>query len=461
MIAPDLNSIAQLATSRMADSLVEGTLIAVLTGSMLVVARRLTSNVRFAVWFSAMIAIASLTLAGREGWSSSHLQSTLAHPVLVVPGSWGLYVFAVWAVIAGLLLARVGVGVLHVFRLRNSCVPLDSLPVNAELREAFQLHGISRRVVLCTSHLVSVPTAIGFIRPVVVLPVWLLEELSAGELKQLVSHELAHLRRYDDWTNLAQQIVKALFFFHPAVWWIEKRISLEREMACDDAVIAETADPHAYAECLTHLAEKSMIRRGLALAQAALGRMRQTSLRLAEILRGDRRPARRHSAVAGAAVVAGLAVACGVTASRAPRLIAFSPEEPQIAASHSFPRPQVALARQISHEPPVIHQASAGSTKPVPRAVETEAKAHNAAARLSESAKTENSVVPQTGMVLPARWDESTPNPTPATRDVYFVVESCEHLPLGVVLYRTSVYRITVTHPAADDPTTRIPRKET
>jgi beta-lactamase regulating signal transducer with metallopeptidase domain len=70
-------------------------------------------------------------------------------------------------------------------------------------------------------------------------------------------HELAHLRRYDDWTNLAQKLVKALFFFHPAVWWIEKQVSLEREMACDDAVLAETASPRAYAECLAHLAEKT------------------------------------------------------------------------------------------------------------------------------------------------------------------------------------------------------------
>ena len=94
-------------------------------------------------------------------------------------------------------------------------------------------------------------------KPVVVVPGWVMQELSADELNQILLHELAHLRRWDDWTNLAQKVVKALFFFHPAVWWIEKRVSLEREMACDDAVIAETASPRAYAECLTHLAERT------------------------------------------------------------------------------------------------------------------------------------------------------------------------------------------------------------
>ena len=115
-----------------------------------------------------------------------------------------------------------------------------------------------------------------------------MQELSADELNQIVLHELAHLRRRDDWTNLAQKMVKALFFFHPAVWWIEQKMSLEREMACDDAVMAETASPRAYAECLAHLAEKTLIQRGVALAQAALGRIRQTSLRVAQILDGNR-----------------------------------------------------------------------------------------------------------------------------------------------------------------------------
>jgi len=64
-------------------------------------------------------------------------------------------------------------------------------------------------------------------------------------------HEFAHLGRWDDWTNLAQKLVRTIFFFHPAVWWIEKRLSLEREMACDDVVLAETQNPRAYAECLS------------------------------------------------------------------------------------------------------------------------------------------------------------------------------------------------------------------
>ena len=78
----------------------------------------------------------------------------------------------------------------------------------------------------------------------------------------ILLHENAHLRRWDQWTNLAQKIVTALFFFHPAVWWIENRLTLEREMACDDIVLAQTASPRDYASFLISFAEKIAKRPG-------------------------------------------------------------------------------------------------------------------------------------------------------------------------------------------------------
>ncbi len=146
-----------------------------------------------------------------------------------------------------------------------------------------------RAVTLCVSDQLRVPTAIGFIKPLVVIPAWTMRELSPAELNTILLHELAHLRRWDDWTNLVQKILGALLFFHPAVWWIEKKLALEREMACDDMVLAKTASPRAYAECLVSLAEKSFLRRGLALAQAAVDRMRHVSLRVTQIL-DEKRP---------------------------------------------------------------------------------------------------------------------------------------------------------------------------
>ena len=74
------------------------------------------------------------------------------------------------------------------------------------------------------------------------------------------NHELAHVRRRDDWTNLVQHCINALFFFHPAIWWVSKRISLEREIACDDQVLHSTRRPRAYALLLADLATRMFVR---------------------------------------------------------------------------------------------------------------------------------------------------------------------------------------------------------
>ena len=117
------------------------------------------------------------------------------------------------------------------------------------------------------------------------------------DLNVILLHEFAHLRRGDDWTNLIQKVVHALFFFHPAVWWIERRLSVEREMACDDAVLAETANPHGYAACLVSLLEKvwriASSGKRWAMAQAAVRRAHEASLRLAQILDSNRPMATR------------------------------------------------------------------------------------------------------------------------------------------------------------------------
>jgi hypothetical protein len=191
-------------------------------------------------------------------------------------------------------------------------------------------------VEVCASGDVRVPTAIGFFHPVILIPEWAVSELSSDELRAIVLHEFAHLRRWDDWTNLLQKIVRSVFFFHPAVLWIERRLSLEREMACDDAVLAETENPHLYARCLVSLAERSFLRRSIAVAQAAISRAKDTSLRLAQILDHERPKATRvfSPAVVAVAAFAGL---CFWAIPNAPRLIAFRTAAAQVAKSDAQP----------------------------------------------------------------------------------------------------------------------------
>jgi hypothetical protein len=256
---------------------------------------------------------------GHWGSSAAGLRKPSA---ITLPASWALYLFAGWAVFAAAGLARIGLGFCQLRRLRKSCAPLDLTALDPRLRETLAEFDCPRSVAICVSDQLPVPTAIGFRRPRVVMPAWTMQELSPLELNTILLHELAHLRRWDDCTNLVQKMVGALWFFHPAVWWIERRLTLEREMACDDLVLAKTDSPRAYAECLVALAEQSLLRRGLALAQAAVGRMRHISLRVAQIL-DERRPNAtrrwRPAPVFGTAV----SLACLMVFSAAPRLVSF------------------------------------------------------------------------------------------------------------------------------------------
>ena len=239
-----------------------------------------------------------------------------------MPASWALYIFGGWLMMAVAGLIRVAAGFWHLRQLRKTCVRIDSASLDPLLRKTLQEFDSPRSMEVCVSDSLRVPTAIGFVRPLVVIPAWAMQELSATELNTILLHELAHLRRWDDWTNLVQKILGALLFFHPAVWWIEKKLTLEREMACDDLVLAGTDSPRAYAECLVSLAEKSLLRRGLALAQAAVGRMRHMSLRVAQIL-DEKRPGATRVWRPAPALLAGISLAVVMIFSGTPRLVSF------------------------------------------------------------------------------------------------------------------------------------------
>jgi hypothetical protein len=212
---------------------------------------------------------------------------------------------------------------------------------------------VSRKVELRTSGKVRVPAALGFFRPAVIVPTWTLEELPAEELKVILMHELAHLRRWDDWTNLAQKVVKALFFFHPAVWWIEGKLTLEREMACDDLVLAQTSNPKTYAKSLLSLAERVGIGKGIALAQAALGRAHQTTQRIMQILDSGRPKATRVWKPALGAVTAMSAIAI-MAVPYTPNLISFEDTK--------MPTQVVAMNMSRQKLVPAIHPALIKST---------------------------------------------------------------------------------------------------
>jgi beta-lactamase regulating signal transducer with metallopeptidase domain len=112
---------------------------------------------------------------------------------------------------------------------------------------------VSRPVRLCQSALVEVPTVIGWLRPVILVPASVLTGLSAPQLEALLAHELAHIRRYDYLVNLIQTAVETLLFYHPAVWWVSSHARQEREHCCDDLAVAVCNDVLVYARALAAL----------------------------------------------------------------------------------------------------------------------------------------------------------------------------------------------------------------
>ncbi len=469
----EFNTIAQMSALRIVDCLLEGTLIAIFASAVLKAPRlrtssTQTSSTRFAVWFAALMAIAALPVLSAASWSQGTgiAAPSLTRPAITLPGPWALYVFGPWAAIAAWFLVGVGRGLWHLHVLRNGCVPVDTAGLDVRLQQTLARHGSARPVALCASDRVQVPTAIGLIKPAVIIPSWVMQELSADELNQILLHELAHLRRYDDWTNLAQKLIKAVFFFHPAVWWIEKQVSLEREMACDDAVLAETGSPRAYAECLAHLAEKTLVQRDLvqrslaqlsvALAQSALGRIRQTSLRVAQILDVNRPTGTARAWKPAVSMVAAFAIACVLCLSRAPRLIAFNDSD----ASRSrtvIATVSPSVASAVTGAPFLAHAVRA-KWIPTPAKAITLAthrkpavSERTAVERPETDAQSARSLVHLTSMDVGSL----------AFTETFFVVIGPEPGAFDQPVVQIQLWRVVVFHPVIDPNSNRIPPKQT
>lgn len=106
------------------------------------------------------------------------------------------------------------------------------------------------------SNSITSPLVVGWIRPILMVPAGLFTGLDPTAVEALLAHELAHIRRHDYLVNLVQCVVEILLFYHPAVWWISRRIRIEREHCCDDVAVAWCEDPLLFAEALNHLRER-------------------------------------------------------------------------------------------------------------------------------------------------------------------------------------------------------------
>jgi beta-lactamase regulating signal transducer with metallopeptidase domain len=205
-------------------------------------------------------------------------------PIEFRPGNWPSLLFIAWLAVCFILLSRIAFSYMHLRALRKR-----SRSASAELISRFSLRlhdsGTRRIPLLLISRETVSPLAAGFLHPVVILPELLLNEIAESELDYVLLHELAHVARRDDWTNLAGRLAFSVLVLHPVAAWVLRRIEREREIACDDWVVAATGSALHYAATLAHLFETCCTRRRELLATGMAHRSSNLGERIEMLLR--------------------------------------------------------------------------------------------------------------------------------------------------------------------------------
>ncbi|HYR28460.1 MAG TPA: M56 family metallopeptidase, partial [Thermoanaerobaculia bacterium] len=211
--------------------------------------------------------------------------------------------------------------------------------VAARLSDAL---GLRKAVRLLESAAVEVPSVIGSLRPVILLPASTLTGLTPQQIEMVLAHELAHIRRHDFLVNLLQAVVETLMFYHPAVWWMSRRVREERENCCDDLAVAVCGNPIQYARALTRLEE---LRSAPSLLVAANGGSLLDRIRR---IAGGRAESTAVSARWAAAMITLVVLAAGVGI---PSLPAFAQRDARSAEPPAPPAPMTNLTVVAPVEP--------------------------------------------------------------------------------------------------------------
>ncbi len=266
-------------------------------------------------------------------------------------------VLLAWAGAAFVGFVRLATGLVTLRRWRARCRPLppaalDHLPAWSALQHT------GRRASVAWSPDVTTPCVLGLRAPIIALP-YGARALAPAALDAILVHELAHVRRRDDVAQFVQHLLRACAAVHPAVWWIDRQLTVEREAACDDWAVTLAAGPRDYARCLVALASRGT---GMEALQVAVrGGRSQLAARVHRLVDG-RRARRLHAGgLVLSAVPAGVA---GATAAAlmwlAPPVVLTMPSAPEVQESAVLPRTALATRHDAAR-----HDAARHASLPV------------------------------------------------------------------------------------------------
>jgi beta-lactamase regulating signal transducer with metallopeptidase domain/protocatechuate 3,4-dioxygenase beta subunit len=250
----------------------QGALIAAITAGLLRILSRRDAQLRYVVAVMALITMvlmpaatfAFYTRAGSMLRGAMLRIATAIDPAALTRAAstailsnhnskWTTWIVYMWVAGVALSSLRILVG----WRLTRRLLRTASDAVPDFIKQTFdcmkERMSLTRPVKLLLSEHIDGPAAIGWLKPVVLLPFTTITGLDPEQLEAVLAHELAHIRRHDFLVNVLQQCVESLLFYHPAVWWLSRRIRIEREHVCDDLAVAACGDPAMYAKALVEL----------------------------------------------------------------------------------------------------------------------------------------------------------------------------------------------------------------
>jgi len=330
-----VNHLAAIAAAALIAAIWQGAVLAAVVELTLRLLPAISAATRSLIWTSTFALLVALHFLPAFRVTSD-AASTPAHLLHLAP-IWSIALGLSWLALSLIRAIQFLLSASRLRQINRRAVPVGGEGLGGSITNA-------RAYTLCISPDVDRPSVLGFCHPRILLPAGLLETLSPSELHQILLHESEHLRRSDDWTNLLQKLALVVFPLNPVLFWVERRMCLERELACDARVLSAGENLRkSYATTLTRLAEHSILRRGFNLALGILGHRPRPSELSTRVHRILARPAkiltRAQTRLATTIVLAGV-LALSTTLAHAPSLITFTPEaSPEQATNLGSPSP--------------------------------------------------------------------------------------------------------------------------